>query len=78
MHTTLKSRMASLEATLKALEEEKLAKEEHARKALAEQEALMEKVVQESKILQHEANENAKVTNHSCIYVEVEPKYYHF
>ncbi|KAL4038723.1 hypothetical protein IC575_002347 [Cucumis melo] len=61
MHTTLKSRMASLEATLKALEEEKLAKEEHARKALAEQEALMEKVVQESKILQHEANENAKL-----------------
>ncbi|KAA0057604.1 golgin candidate 5 [Cucumis melo var. makuwa] len=61
MHTTLKSRMASLEATLKALEEEKLAKEEHARKALAEQEALTEKVVQESKILQHEANENAKL-----------------
>lgn len=72
MQTTLKSRMASLEATLNALEEEKLAKEKHARNALAEQEALMEKVLQESRMLQHEANENSKVTNHSCIYLEYE------
>lgn len=67
MHTTLKSRMAAVEAMLKTLEDEKLAKEEHAQKALAEQEALMEKVVQESRILQQEANENSKVTNHSCM-----------
>lgn len=67
MHTTLKSRMAAVEAMLKTLEDEKLAKEEHAQKALAEQEALMEKVVWESRILQQEANENSKVTNHSCM-----------
>lgn len=61
MHTTLKSRMAAVEAMLKTLEDEKLAKEEHAQKALAEQEALMEKVVWESRILQQEANENSKL-----------------
>lgn len=58
--------MTAVEAVLKVIQEENLAKEECARKALAEQEALMEKVLEESRILEREAKENAKVTNHSC------------
>lgn len=67
MDETLKARIAAVDAMLKATEDEKLAKEELARKALAEQEALMEEVVQESMMLRKEAEENSKVNNHSCI-----------
>jgi len=66
MHATIGARMTAVEAVLKVLQEENLAKEECARKALAEQEALMEKVLEESRILEREAKENAKVTNLSC------------
>ncbi|XP_011033685.1 PREDICTED: uncharacterized protein LOC105132091 [Populus euphratica] len=58
---TLESRLAAAEELRKTAELEKLEKEETARNALAEQEIIMEKVVQESKILQEEAEENAKL-----------------
>ncbi|CAK7348180.1 unnamed protein product [Dovyalis caffra] len=61
MHQTLESRLAAAEELRKAAELEKLDKEETARNALAEQEIIMEKVVQESKILQKEVEENAKL-----------------
>ncbi|KAF3436327.1 hypothetical protein FNV43_RR23419 [Rhamnella rubrinervis] len=61
MHQTLEARFAAAEEVRKAAEQEKLEKEDSARKALAEQEAIMEKVVQESKLLQQEAEENTKL-----------------
>lgn len=61
MRQTLESRLAAAEELRKTAEIEKLEKEETARNALAEQEIIMEKVVQESKILQKEAEENAKL-----------------
>ena len=61
MRQTLESRIAAAEKLRKAAELEKLEKEETARNALAEQEVIMDKVVQESKTLQKEAEENAKV-----------------
>ncbi|KAI9382474.1 hypothetical protein POPTR_014G139000v4 [Populus trichocarpa] len=61
MRQTLESRLAAAEELRKTAELEKLEKEETARNALAEQEIIMEKVVQESKILQKEAEENAKL-----------------
>ncbi|KAJ6973079.1 hypothetical protein NC653_033424 [Populus alba x Populus x berolinensis] len=64
MRQTLESRLAAAEELRKTAEIEKLEKEETARNARAEQEIIMEKVVQESKILQKEAEENAKVATH--------------
>lgn len=64
MHQSLESRLAAAEELRKTAELEKLEKEKSARNALAEQEIIMEKVVQESKILQKEAEENAKVATH--------------
>jgi hypothetical protein len=61
MHQSLETRLATAEEMRKAAEQEMLEKEESARNALAEQEAIMEKVVQESKILKEEAEENSKV-----------------
>ena len=46
-----------------AAEQEKLEREEGARKILNEQELIMEEIVQESKRLQQESQENAKVSN---------------
>ena len=46
---------------MKTAELEKLEKEEAAQNALVEQEIIMAKVVQESKILQKEAEVNAKL-----------------
>lgn len=63
MHQTLEVRKAAAEKVMKAAEQERLDKEEVARKALADQEIIMEKVVQESNILKQEAEENAKVMN---------------
>ncbi|KAK1558521.1 hypothetical protein Q3G72_003316 [Acer saccharum] len=61
MRVTLEARLATAEEARKAAEQEKLEKEESARSFLAEQEAIMEKVVQESKFLQQEADENSKL-----------------
>ncbi|KAF9669413.1 hypothetical protein SADUNF_Sadunf14G0105100 [Salix dunnii] len=61
MRQTLKSRLAAAEELMKTAELEKLEKEEAAQNALVEQEIIMGKVVQESKILQKEAEENAKL-----------------
>ncbi|KAL3725556.1 hypothetical protein ACJRO7_030565 [Eucalyptus globulus] len=61
MHEALESRLAAAEEVMKAAENEKLEKEEVARSALAEQEAIMEKVVRESNVLQEEAEENSKL-----------------
>lgn len=61
MRQVLEARLAVAEEVLKAAEQDKLLKEESARKALLEQELIMEKVVQESKRLQREAEENSKL-----------------
>ncbi|GMI69373.1 hypothetical protein HRI_000606600 [Hibiscus trionum] len=58
---TLEARQAAAKEMMKAAEQEKLKKEEYALSALAELEAIMSKVVQESKILQQEAEENSKL-----------------
>ncbi|XP_075093893.1 uncharacterized protein LOC107788139 isoform X2 [Nicotiana tabacum] len=61
MHQTLEVRKAAAEKVMKAAEQERLDKEGVARKALTDQEIIMEKVVQESNILKQEAEENAKL-----------------
>ncbi|KAJ8543181.1 hypothetical protein K7X08_005704 [Anisodus acutangulus] len=61
MLQTLEVRMATAEKEMKAAEQERLDKEEVALKALADQEIIMEKVVQEANILKQEAEENAKL-----------------
>lgn len=63
MRETLEERLDAATEARKVAEQDKLEKEESARTALAEQEAEMEKVVQESKVLQQEAEENSKVCN---------------
>jgi len=62
MRQILEARLAAAEELRKAAENEKLEKEESARKALAEEEKLVEKVLHESGRLQQEAEENSKVT----------------
>lgn len=61
MRKALEARLAASEEERKAAENEMLEKQEIARGALVEQEFIMEKVVQESKLLQQEAKENAKL-----------------
>ncbi|KAF5731514.1 hypothetical protein HS088_TW18G00192 [Tripterygium wilfordii] len=61
MHQSLEARLSVAEKLKKAAELEKLEKVESARNALAEQEAFMEMVVRDSKILQQEAEENSKL-----------------
>nr|GMD26855.1 rab11 family-interacting protein 3 isoform X2 [Ipomoea batatas]GMD27904.1 rab11 family-interacting protein 3 isoform X2 [Ipomoea batatas] len=61
MRQTLEVRLDAAEREREAAEQEKLQKEEVARKALVEQELIMEKVVQDSNILKREAEENAKL-----------------
>ncbi|KAH9785946.1 ELKS/Rab6-interacting/CAST family protein [Citrus sinensis] len=61
MRETLEARLAAAEDMRKEAEEEKFEKEESARASLAEQEVIMEKVVQESKLLQQQAEENSKL-----------------
>ncbi|KAL3531366.1 hypothetical protein ACH5RR_010688 [Cinchona calisaya] len=58
---SLEMRLAVAEKERKMAEEEKLEKEDVAWKALKDQEAAMEKVVQEANILKQEAEENAKL-----------------
>ncbi|KAL0712132.1 hypothetical protein Bca4012_019110 [Brassica carinata] len=61
MRGVLEMRLAAALEIKKAAEQEIQEKEGYARKALAEQEAIMDKVVQESKLLQKEAEENSKL-----------------
>ncbi|EOA20334.1 hypothetical protein CARUB_v10000640mg [Capsella rubella] len=61
MRESLETRLAAALEIKNAAEQEKQEKEGRARKAFAEQEAIMEKVVQESKLLQQEAEENSKL-----------------
>ncbi|KAL5068237.1 hypothetical protein RYX36_019124 [Vicia faba] len=61
MRQILESRLAAAEMLKKAAELEKEEKEGSARMALLEQEAMMDKVVQESRRLQLEAEENSKL-----------------
>ncbi|XP_052211275.1 uncharacterized protein LOC127814078 [Diospyros lotus] len=61
MRQTLEERMDAAEKDRRTAEQERMEKEESARKALAEQELIMEKVVQESKMLKEEAEENSKL-----------------
>ncbi|KAK7393558.1 hypothetical protein VNO78_22116 [Psophocarpus tetragonolobus] len=61
MHHILEARLTAAEELRKAAEQEKLEKEESARKALVEQETLVEMVVHESQRLQLEAEENSKL-----------------
>lgn len=61
MQQTLQERLAAAEAEKVAAEMEKLENEESARKALDEEVVIMDRVVQESKNLQEEAQENSKV-----------------
>lgn len=61
MRHTLKVRLATAENAIKSAEQEKLEKEKVACKALAEQELIMEKVVQESRILRKQAEDNEKL-----------------
>ncbi|PSR86053.1 Alpha-taxilin like [Actinidia chinensis var. chinensis] len=61
MHQTLEERFDATEKERKASEQEKMEKEESAKHALSEQELIMEKVVQESKMLKQEAEENSKL-----------------
>ncbi|XP_077231472.1 uncharacterized protein LOC143864333 isoform X2 [Tasmannia lanceolata] len=61
MSRDLKSRLAVAKAEEEAAEQEKLEKEKSAREALTDQEFIMKNVVEESKKLQLEAEENAKL-----------------
>ncbi|XP_050237678.1 uncharacterized protein LOC126687241 isoform X2 [Mercurialis annua] len=61
MGRSLEERLAAAEESRKAAEKQKLEQEAAARVALVEQETIMDKVVQQSKILQEEADENAKL-----------------
>ena len=61
MRQSLEARLAAAAEQRKAADQEKREKEDSAWKAVSEQEAIMEKVVEESKRLQHEAEENSKV-----------------
>ncbi|GMJ06877.1 hypothetical protein like AT1G03290 [Hibiscus trionum] len=61
MRQTLEARQSVAQELMRAAEQEKLEKENSARNALAEQEAIMVKVVEESKILRQEADLNSKL-----------------
>lgn len=61
MHQSLEVRLATAEKETEAAKREKLEKEENGKKLLADQEKIMEKVVEESNILRKQAEENAKL-----------------
>lgn len=61
MHQTLEARLATAKDLMEAAEQERLEKEESARNAFFEQKAVMEKVVEESEMLEQEAEENSRV-----------------
>lgn len=64
MQQALQTRLAAAEELRKAAEQERLEKEESAQSALDAEEAIMEKVVQESKMLEQEAEENSRVATY--------------
>lgn len=61
MQQTLELRLTEAQNQIKSAELEKIEREKAAMKALADQELIMEKVVQESKLLKKQAEDNAKV-----------------
>ncbi|KAK6164690.1 hypothetical protein DH2020_001554 [Rehmannia glutinosa] len=61
MRQILEVQLAALENEIQSAEQEKLEKENVARKLLADQELIMEKVVQESKILNQLASDHAEL-----------------
>ncbi|RZC53223.1 hypothetical protein C5167_012077 [Papaver somniferum] len=61
MNRTLEARLVAAEEMRIAADKEKQERENSARELLAEQELIMEKVVQESKKLQQQADENSKL-----------------
>ena len=61
MQQTLEVRLTEAQNVIKYAELEKTEKENAAMKALTEQELIMEKVLQESKILNQQAEDNSKV-----------------
>ncbi|KAK9733545.1 hypothetical protein RND81_04G074500 [Saponaria officinalis] len=61
MRKSIEQRLATVEEQKRAAEKELFDKQEIAQRALTEQELVMDKVVQESKLLQQEADENAKL-----------------
>ncbi|KAI3848035.1 hypothetical protein MKX03_028972 [Papaver bracteatum] len=61
MNRTLEARLVAAEEMRIAADKEKEERENSARELLAEQELIMEKVVQESKKLQQQADENSKL-----------------
>ncbi|CAL9174322.1 unnamed protein product [Musa hybrid cultivar] len=61
IHQALEARIAAVEEEIVAAEQEKLKKEELARKSLSEQEATVASIVEESKKLQEEAGANSKL-----------------
>ncbi|KAL0343478.1 UNVERIFIED_CONTAM: hypothetical protein Sangu_1235200 [Sesamum angustifolium] len=61
MNQTLEARLAAAENEIKSMEQEKIEKDKAAMKALAEQELIMEKVMQESEILKQQAEDNARL-----------------
>ncbi|XP_074268962.1 uncharacterized protein LOC141592256 [Silene latifolia] len=63
MRKSLEERLAIAEEQRREAEKEMFDKQEIARGALAEQELIMEKVVQESKLLKQEAEENTKLSD---------------
>lgn len=61
MQQTLELRLTEAQNQIKSAELEKIEREKAAMKALADQKLIMEKVVQESKLLKKQAEDNAKV-----------------
>ncbi|KAK4408050.1 hypothetical protein Sango_0386000 [Sesamum angolense] len=61
MNQTLEARLAAAESEIKSMEQEKIEKDKAAMKALAEQELIMEKVMQESEILKQQTEDNARL-----------------
>lgn len=69
MQQTLEVRLSEAENAIKSAELEKIEKENAAMEALTEQELVMEKVLQESKILNQQAEDNVKVKLPCLVYL---------
>lgn len=61
MRQSLEVRLEEAEREIKVAEQERIEKEEYAHKSLAYENSIMEKVVQESKILEQEAEKNSEL-----------------
>lgn len=71
MRQELEIRLSAAEDLKKVAKKEKLEKEAAAQRALAEQQAFLEKVLHESKLLQEEEEQNNKVAT-------LQKKLYHY